>query len=83
MSRPGHAPHGEAMPKFVIEARDSLALETMALYSELCDSHGLAERSDQANRAYRQMAEWRVAHRDQCEDRDHAQPPRPDLARVH
>lgn len=55
----------------------------MAYYSELCDRHGLAEQSEQAHRAYRQMAEWRVAHRDQCEDPDRVQPPRPDLARVH
>jgi hypothetical protein len=68
-----HARPGEAMPTFVIEARDSLALETMAYYTELCDRHGLAERSNQARRAYRQMSEWRVAHRDQCEDRDQGQ----------
>jgi hypothetical protein len=46
-----HARHGEAMPKFVIEASDRLALETMAYYSELCDRHGLAERSEQAHTA--------------------------------
>ena len=82
MSHPGHARHSEAMPTFVIEARDSLALETVAYYSELCDRHGLADRSDQAHSAYRQIAEWRAASRDQCEDRD-AQPPRPDLTLVH
>ena len=48
MSHPGHARHSEAMPTFVIEARDSLALETVAYYSELCDRYGLADRSDQA-----------------------------------
>jgi hypothetical protein len=67
----------------VIEAKDSLALETMAYYSELCDRHGLAERSNQAHRAYRQMAEWRVAHREQCEDSDQGQTARPDLGQVH
>jgi rubrerythrin len=83
MSRSEHARDSEAMPTFVIEAKDRLALETMAYYSELCDRHGLAERSEQAHHAYRQMAEWRVGHRDQCEDPDRVQPPRPDLARVH
>ena len=82
MIHPGHAPHSEAMPTFVIEARDSLALETMAYYSELCDTHGLADRSDQAHNAYRHIAEWRAANRDQCEDRD-VEPPRPDLSLVH
>jgi hypothetical protein len=62
VSRSEHARDSEAMPTFVIEANDRLALETMAYYSELCDRHGLAERSEQAHRAYRQMAEWRVAH---------------------
>jgi hypothetical protein len=83
MSRSEHARDSKAMSTFVIEAKDRLALETMAYYSELCDRHGLAERSEQAHRAYRQMAEWRVAHPDQCEDPDRVQPPRPDLARVH
>ena len=82
MSDPGHARHSEAMPTFVIEARDSLALETVAYYSELCDRHGLADRSDQAHSAYRHIAEWRAANRDQCEDRD-VDPPRPDLSLVH
>ena len=82
MSHPGHARHSEAMPTFVIEARDSLALETVAYYSELCDRHGLADRSDQAHSAYRHIAEWRAANRDQCEDRD-VEPPRPDLSLVH
>ena len=82
MSHPGHARHSEAMPTFVIEARDSLALETVAHYSELCDRHGLADRSDQAHSAYRHIAEWRAANRDQCEDRD-VEPPRPDLSLVH
>ena len=82
MSHPGHARDSGAMPTFVIEARDSLALETVAYYSELCDRHGLADRSDQAHSAYRQIAEWRAANRDQCEDRD-VEPPRPDLSLVH
>jgi hypothetical protein len=81
MSHSGHARDSEAMPTFVIKARDSLALETVAYYSTLCDRHGLAERSDQAHSAYRHIAEWRAANRDQCEDRDDA--PRPDLTRVH
>ena len=71
------------MPTFVIEARDSLALETMAYYSELCDKHGLAERSDEAHSAYRQIAEWRVANRDQCDDSNQGRTARPDLAQVH
>ena len=81
MSHPGHARHSEAMPTFVIEARDSLA-QTVACYSELCDRHGLADRSDQAHSAYRHIAEWRAGNGDQCEDRD-VEPPRPDLSLVH
>lgn len=72
----GHAgPDGEKEPRFTIKAKDDLALRAVDAYRALCVEEGLTEQAAEVVKAYGEILEWRLWHRDLCHPPDHEHKP--------
>jgi hypothetical protein len=62
-------------PRFTIKAKDDLALLAVDAYRALCVEEGLTEQAAEVVKAYGEIVEWRLWHRDLCHPPDHEHKP--------
>jgi len=62
-------------PRFVVEASDKFAVETILYYLNVCGRHGLTDQAGQVARAIDEIRAWQRAHPDDVHFPDHPHQP--------